>query len=60
MAQPDWLKLRRMSKRLEQEIEKRSHHVEGQGDGGLMVLIRMDEIIAAVKAAKSKKKRSNG
>ena len=49
-----------MTLRLEREIGKRAHHVEGQGDGILMVLIRMDEIVAAVKAAKPKKRRKRG
>jgi hypothetical protein len=45
---------------LKREIENRAHNIEGQGDGIFMVLIRMDEIIAAVKAARRKrsKKRS--
>lgn len=32
------------------EIEKRAHLFEGHGDGIVMVTIRLDEIIAAVKA----------
>ncbi len=35
---------------LREEIELRAHDIEGQGDGVFMVLIRMDEIIAAVRA----------
>lgn len=42
---------------LTQKIEKRSHQIEGQGDGIYMVLIRMDEIIAAVRAFRRKKKK---
>lgn len=34
--------------RLSDEIKKRAHHLEPQGDGVWMVLIRMDEIEAAV------------
>jgi hypothetical protein len=41
---------------LRKEIEKRAHDIEAQGDGVEMVLIRMDEILAAVRAAKRKKK----
>ena len=46
-------------KTLEREIKKRAHFIEGQGDGIFMVMIRMDQIAAAVKAVrrKSKKKR---
>ena len=39
---------------LRQEIERRAHDIEPQGDGIFMVLIRMDEIIAAVKAYRRK------
>jgi hypothetical protein len=46
-----------MSKTLTEEISGRAHYVEGQGDGIYMVLIRMDEIIAAVRAFRRKKKR---
>jgi len=42
--------------KLTSEIEKRAHYVEGQGDGIYMVLIRMDEIIAAVAAFNRSKK----
>ena len=44
---------------LRSEIERRAHQIEPQGDGIVMVLIRMDEIIAAVRAyrrPKAKKK----
>ena len=37
---------------LAQEIEKRAHCFEGQGDGIVMVTIRLDEIVAAVRAHK--------
>jgi|HubBroStandDraft_2_1064218.scaffolds.fasta_scaffold638996_1 hypothetical protein len=37
------------------EIEKRSHNIEGQGDGIFMVLIRLDEILSAVAATERKK-----
>ena len=37
-------------KTLRDEIEKRAHAIEPQGDGVEMVLIRMDELLAAVKA----------
>ena len=40
---------------LRNEIEKRAHSFEGQGDGVYMVLIRMDEIAAAVRAVRRKK-----
>jgi len=39
---------------LREEIELRAHSIEGQGDGIFMVLIRMDEIIAAVRAYRRK------
>lgn len=42
-------------KALTAEIRKRAHSIEGQGDGVYMVLIRLDEIIAAVKASRRKK-----
>lgn len=42
---------------LREEIELRAHSVEGQGDGVVMVLIRMDEIINAVKAYRRALKR---
>lgn len=41
---------------LAQEITKRAHHVEPQGDGIYMVLIRLDEIVAAVRAFNRSKK----
>lgn len=41
---------------LTQQITKRAHFVEGQGDGIYMVLIRMDEISAAVRAFNRSKK----
>lgn len=41
---------------LTQEIEKRAHLVEGQGDGIYMVTIRLDEIIAAVRVFRRRKK----
>lgn len=37
---------------LRKEIEKRAHSFEGQGDGIYMVLIRLDEIQAAVRASR--------
>lgn len=42
---------------LRKEIEKRAHDIEGQGDGVEMVLIRMDEIMAAVRASRRKPKK---
>lgn len=44
---------------LRREIELRAHSIEGQGDGIVMVLIRMDEIIAAVRKWKKDRKREN-
>jgi len=41
---------------LRKEIEKRAHAIEPQGDRIEMVLIRMDEIFAAVRAAKRRSK----
>ncbi len=41
---------------LRKEIEKRAHSIEGQGDGITMVLIRMDEIFAAARASRRKRK----
>jgi hypothetical protein len=40
---------------LRKEIEKRAHAIEPQGDGIEMVLIRMDEILAAARAYQRKK-----
>ena len=40
---------------LSQEIEKRSMDFQGQGDGIFIVMIRLDEIISAVRAFRSKK-----
>jgi hypothetical protein len=45
-------------KTLTQEIAKRAHAVEGQGDGVYMVLIRMDEIISAVRKFRRKKRKA--
>jgi hypothetical protein len=42
---------------LTNEIKLRAHQFEGQGDGIYMVLIRMDEIIAAVKAFRRRNKK---
>lgn len=42
---------------LRKEIEKRAHDIEPQGDGVEMVLIRMDEILAAARAARRKPKK---
>jgi hypothetical protein len=41
---------------LTEEIMKRAHSVEGEGDGIVMVLIRLDEILAAVRAYRRKKR----
>ena len=41
---------------LREEIEERAHSFEGQGDGIFMVLIRLDEIFAAVRSARSERK----
>ena len=46
-----------MSKTLTEEIVSRAHLVEPQGDDIVMVLIRMDEIIAAVKKIRRKSKK---
>lgn len=43
--------------RLEEEVRKRAHDFEGQGDGIYMATIRLDEIVAAVKAALKPRKR---
>jgi hypothetical protein len=42
---------------LTKEIAKRAHCVEPQGEGIYMVLIRMDEIIAAVRKYRRRKRR---
>lgn len=41
-----------MSQALIDEITRRAHFVEPQGDGIYMVLIRMDEILTAVRLVK--------
>ena len=46
-----------MSKTLTQMIEARAHDIEGQGDGVYMVMIRMDEILAAVRSFRKKKRK---
>lgn len=48
---------RGMKRTLTQEIKKRAHYIEGQGDGIYMVLIRMDQIIAAVRGFRRRSKR---
>jgi hypothetical protein len=42
---------------LAQEIEKRAHYFEGQGDGIVMVTIRLDEIIAAVRSHRTSRRK---
>jgi hypothetical protein len=42
---------------LTEEIAKRAHQMEPQGDGVVMVLIRLDEILAASRAYQRGKKR---